>query len=165
MDKLLDTLKEIFDDTVDKIILSNRRKQDSEFQKIVIRQKEGKSGRFYQVEQFTNTQVFHKNLTLEEVTEFIADAISSSFKQFDAFTNLKNYTVKCKSIDNISVSKKSLKQPVSVNLSHNSEKSYLLKEGEIIPTLVDLGVITAEGKIMKSSYAKFKQINRSIEVI
>lgn len=165
MEQLTTLLDEIFSDTLDRFILSNRRNKSTEFQKIIIRQKENKQNTFYQAEQYTTTQVIHRNLTLEEVKPYIISAISDSFKQFDAFTVHKSYTVKCKNVESIAVSRKNLSAPVTINLSHNREKSYLIKEGTIVPPLVDLGVITADGKIIKSRYDKFKQINRFIELI
>ena len=48
---------------------------------------------------------------------------------------------------------------------HNREKEYILREGENIPALVDLGVFTADFKIVRAKYDKYKQINRFIELI
>lgn len=48
---------------------------------------------------------------------------------------------------------------------HNREKEYILREGESIPALVDLGVFTQDYKIVRSKYDKYKQINRFIELI
>lgn len=50
-------------------------------------------------------------------------------------------------------------------LSHNRVKQYILKEGLPVPFLVDLGVMTAGGKIVASRYDKFRQINRFLEYI
>ena len=51
------------------------------------------------------------------------------------------------------------------DMSHNKIKQYLLKEGEPLPFLVELGVMTKEGKVIASKYDKFKQINRYLEFI
>ncbi|GLC89472.1 class I SAM-dependent methyltransferase [Lysinibacillus piscis] len=52
-----------------------------------------------------------------------------------------------------------------VNLSHNRKKNYLLAEDTPYPFLIRLGVQTADGKVKKQKYDKFKQINRFIEFI
>ncbi len=165
MDKLNSVIEEILSDTLDKLILSNLKDKSYEFQKVIIRQKKSKNACFYQAEQYTKTQVIHVNMTAEECKSYIITSLDKHYKQFDAYTAKSSYTVKCKTLDKIAVSKKLNKAEKEISLSHNREKSYLLKEGAIIPPLVDLGVITADGKIIKSHYDKFKQINRFIELI
>lgn len=49
--------------------------------------------------------------------------------------------------------------------SHNRAKSYILEEGIAVPFLVDLGVMTADGEVIKSKYDKFRQVNRFLEFI
>lgn len=51
------------------------------------------------------------------------------------------------------------------DMSHNRTKQYLLKEGTLVPFLIDLGVQTKEGIIVRSRYDKFKQINRYLEFV
>lgn len=50
-------------------------------------------------------------------------------------------------------------------LSHNRQKRYVLKEGFPVPFLVDLGVMTEEGSVVRARYDKFRQINRFLEFI
>ena len=53
----------------------------------------------------------------------------------------------------------------SKDMSHNRTKTYILKEGEKVDFLVDLGVMTKEGAIVRTRYDKFRQINRFLEFI
>jgi len=55
--------------------------------------------------------------------------------------------------------------PKHINLAHNRQKNYLLKEDQPYPFLIRLGVQTEEGKVKQQKYDKFKQINRFIEFI
>ena len=48
---------------------------------------------------------------------------------------------------------------------HNKKKKYILNEGEKIDFLIELDLMSVEGKILKSSYNKFKQINKYLEFI
>ena len=44
-------------------------------------------------------------------------------------------------------------------------KRYLLEEGTPVPFLVELGVMTPDGKVRKSRYDKFRQVNRFLELV
>lgn len=50
-------------------------------------------------------------------------------------------------------------------LSHDRAKRYILPEGVPVPFLVELGVMTPEGKVRKSRYDKFRQVNRFLELV
>lgn len=55
--------------------------------------------------------------------------------------------------------------PDLIRLLHNRPKHYILEEGKPVPFLQDLGVMTSEGKIVRTRYDKFRQINRFLEFI
>jgi SAM-dependent methyltransferase len=48
---------------------------------------------------------------------------------------------------------------------HDRAKRYLLEEGTPVPFLVELGVMTPDGAVRKSRYAKFRQVNRFLELV
>lgn len=48
---------------------------------------------------------------------------------------------------------------------NNRKKNHVLPEGEPVPFLVSLGVMTAQGRVVASRYDKFRQINRYLEFV
>ncbi len=48
---------------------------------------------------------------------------------------------------------------------HDRRKRYLLEEGTPVPFLVELGVQTPEGRVRRSRYDKFRQVNRFLELV
>ena len=49
--------------------------------------------------------------------------------------------------------------------AHNRQKNYLLKEGAPVDFLVQLGIMTVDGKVHAQKYSKFRQINRFLEFV
>jgi len=49
--------------------------------------------------------------------------------------------------------------------AHDRKKRYLLEEATPVPFLVELGVMTPDGKVRKSRYDKFRQVNRFLELV
>lgn len=55
--------------------------------------------------------------------------------------------------------------PKRVEESHNRAKNYLIPEDQHCPFLVAIGVMTPEGVVRKAKYAKFRQVNRFLELV
>ena len=54
---------------------------------------------------------------------------------------------------------------VHISFEHNKKKDYFLDEKQKYPFLVELGIQNKDGKVVKSKYNKFKQINKYLEFI
>ena len=53
----------------------------------------------------------------------------------------------------------------TVALAHDRVKQRVLPEGVPVPFLVELGVMTAEGKVRAQRFDKFRQVNRFLELV
>lgn len=118
----------------------------------------------YQFESFTTTQAFHENVKTDALAQTVIKKMEV-FRQIDAFCSEREYSLKITKKGKILTSSRKASGNVKADTSHNREKNYILKEGNIIPPLVDLGVMTADGKIVKARSDKFRQINRFVEII
>lgn len=144
--------------------ISNPREKGG-IQKVKIRPMLVKDRLVFQLEAFQNNQAFHENLSVEEATEKVQKYMEQ-FKQLQIMTKKTNYTVLVSKKGKVTVQKKAVKGEVKeVDLSHNRSKKYILEEGIKVPFLYDLGVQTEDGKIVKSRFDKFRQINRFLEFI
>lgn len=165
MEELKKIIGEITASKVIKIVLSNKKNKDYDFNKIVFSLKENKNGEFYQIEKYTDKQVFHENIDFEDLEEMVNEYIEDNYKQLGAWTDEYTFDVKISKKGKVLLNKRKSDNKALVKKSHNKEKNYILKEGMIIEPLIDLGVFTKEGKVVKAKYDKYKQINRFIELI
>lgn len=162
---MLNIFDGFFTNSINKIILSRGKSNTNQYKKIVITLKDDK----YFVEQFTQKQVFHLNLDFVKTKEFCITQLKENFNQLNAFDDNFEYSVLISKKGKITFLKK--KSPISMQASlskgntNNRQKNYIIKEGEIIPPLVDMGIFTQDGKVVNSMYDKFKQINRFIEIV
>ncbi len=161
---MTEKINDITKDELLKVVISNKINKDEKYNKININLKEIKNNRFYQIEKFTDKQVFHENIDIDDINIKLNE-IMKNFKNLNAWSKEFSYDMKVSKKGKVFLAKKKNKEMKSINISHNKEKNYILKEGEIIEPLIDLGIFTKEGKIVKSQYDKYKQINRFIEMI
>lgn len=140
-----------------------------------------KGSLMYQAEHFTRTQAFHKNMPADELISYIAGLMAEEFRQLDAFSEHGNANIKIskkgkimlslpkqKNISKTSGPAKSIPLPVvscETTPAHNRKKKRLIEEGTIVPPLIDMGIFTENGKIVKSMGDKFRQINRFLEIV
>ena len=129
--------------------------------KITVENAEGKTGYF--MEMFTQKQVFHKHLTVEEIDDFIKKHAGTTFKNLVERTESEEITILANKKGKITKIVKKLEDVAAVKTE--TGKNYIIQEGIPVPFLVVLGVMTAQGKVVASRYSKFRQINRFLEFV
>lgn len=144
-----------------KIIISKPMAKDCQYKKIVVEKK----GDGYQAAKYTEKQVFHDNFGVEDLQGYLMEAIHDTFLQVNAWDETKEYSLLISKKGAVTLRAKVSKEAPDTVTEHNRKKNYILEEGQVIPPLVDMGIFNGEGKVVKSMYDKFRQINRFIEMI
>lgn len=146
------------------IVISNPRRASTKYRKI----RADRMGDAFQITSYTETQVFHKTVSLDEILTFCVETTGNEYKQVNIWLenqSVVNLLVSKKGQVHINVREDRSKKVVSDEQTHNRQKNYLIQEGMNVPPLIDMGVFTEEGKIIQSKYDKFRQINRFLEII
>ena len=146
-----------------KIVFSN--KQSGDFNKVIIKPIILKSGKNIQIESFKDNKAFHKNVDLNNLQELenVLKEYIENFKQILLQIEASDISFIRKK-DNFTKKEKQSNLVKSSN-EHNKKKQYILNEGDKIDFLIELGLMSVDGKILKASYNKFKQINKYLEFI
>ncbi|MDE5715612.1 MAG: SAM-dependent methyltransferase [Anaeroplasmataceae bacterium] len=129
------------------------------FQIIKIKEEE-----IYQFSFYTKTQVFHENIVKNDINHYLNSILGKDFQSLEIFAKEYIYAYKISSKGKLLTNKRKNNEQF-ITLQHNKKKNYLLEDGVQVPALIDLGVMTNDGKVVKNKYEKFKQINRFIEII
>ena len=144
--------------------LSNPKSKDG-VKKIKVRPMLKRDTLIFQCELFKNNQAFHENYEAAEAVEVLAKYMED-FKQMQLETKKFTATVLVSKKGKATIKKKQQACCTKeVDLSHNRTKKYILQEGIQVPFLQDLGVMTADGKIVRTKFDKFRQINRFLEFV
>ena len=165
MGNLYDTLTACLTDQLIQAVLSAARKKDGP-SRVKIRPVLHKGSLLFQTAAQVEKQQFHENLEKEAAISKITEWLMNDFGQLQL--DLTDRTVSVLTSKKGKVTIKEKRKPIKMrpaDLSHNRKKRYILEEGTPVPFLVDLGVMTPEGKIVHSKYDKFRQINRFLEFV
>ena len=164
----MEELQKIFETVLNKdfirAVISNPREKGG-IVKVKIRPLELKGQLAFQFESFTAKQAFHKNLDRDAAVQELSGC-AGEFRQMQIETADAEYTVLISKKGKATIKRKKRREKAqAADLSHNRQKRYILEEGKFVPFLRDLGVMTEDGKIVRSRTDKFRQINRFLEFI
>lgn len=165
-------IKEFLDKYTDRdlkrILISNPRESGGTL-KMQVRPVQVKDKILFQMTRTIGTQEFHENLEKDVLVSKLQEEMEKNFKQLQLESRRARGTVLVSKKGKITIKVKEVrgkeKEEFPRMLSHNRTKNYVLKEGIPVPWLIDLGVMSRDGKIRNARYDKFKQLNRFLEFI
>ena len=133
MEEIIQFLAGILNREFIRAVFSNPRVKDNVV-KAKLRPMEQKGELLFQLESFTKTQAFHKNLTVEETKDELAKLLEE-FRQVQVETVSEDITVLISKKGKATIKRKRKKvQAKAADLSHNRKKKYILEEGNLLRT-------------------------------
>lgn len=170
MTELKAFLEKNIDKNLRRILISNARKKEGA-SKLQVRPVLVKGQMLYQVTRTEGTKEIHKNYEKAELISYLCTEMQDNFRQLQLEGAKIRGTVLVSKKGRMSIKAKEQnaqgksREDFTPMLSHNRTKQYLLQEGVPVPWLVELGVMSPDGKVKHARYDKFKQLNRFLEFI
>lgn len=164
MNQIEELLKRVLTSLLVDMVISGAR-GGGDFIKIKVRPVMIRDSLFFQVSRYTDKQVFHENMTAEDALETLSGWILHDFRQAQIRMQDEMVTVLVSKKGKATVKSKKAACIETQNLEHNRKKQYIIEEGTAVPFMIDLGVMTESGKIIRTRYDKYRQINRFLEFI
>ena len=166
----MQNISELIEETINKesiiyaVFSGIRNKSEKTFNKVTIKKVTIQNEIKHQFEYFYDKNVEHKNLNSNETKNEISKLLETYFKQAIIDTIDYDYHIIINKKGDAKINKKAPTKKFE-EVSHNRKKNYILNEGEKSTFLIELGIMTDQGKIINSKYDKFKQINRYLELV
>ena len=111
----------------------------------------------------TDGKVLHKNLPASDAAEYVVSLLSE-YRQMNLLTTGGDLEARLSSKGKLLVSGK-IGSGEAVDTSHDRVKQVFLRDGEVYPFLIALGVSDEKGRVFDKKRAKFRQIDRFLHYI
>jgi SAM-dependent methyltransferase len=165
MEKIIELLQNaIENESLIKLSFGYLRKKSNPYKKAVIRPLMLQGELCYQIEYHYQNKVTQKNLTADSLLETCRELTADTFKQINLFTVSGDYQILASNPDKPKMIKNSATMTMPP-LEHNSIKKYIISDHDPCDFLMRLGVMDSSGNVIQKHYAKFRQINRFLEII
>lgn len=134
----------------------------------------------YQISEYIADKVYHSNVDKKGLMDALPKWFEGLFHQAELLTDKGKATVLISKKGKVTILKKLSSKPdsrqdmqegtkaaadLTARFSHNRSKNHILQEGVALPFLVDLGVMSEDGHIVRAKSDKYRQINRFLEYI
>lgn len=153
-----------------KIVFSSPR--DPSVRRAEARLFSSEKGKFLQIETFTGDgKALHVNLDPSEGASRAVELAERDFRRTSIITTAGECQImvskkgKTTVLNRIKNNVESSAPPKVVPMAHNSRRNYIIREGEPCDFLYRLGVCDVNGTVFDKKRAKFRQINRFLEIV
>lgn len=163
-------MKNIIENALSRKILKRivfSKPKDNAIKKISASVFSSKNGEFVQFESFTaDNKAVHKNVELENASDYAAE-LGASFAQINIITTAGECQVLTSKKGKVTIVNRISKAeaPKAQTASHDKDRGYILAEGKPCGFLQLLGVMDDNGSVFDRKRAKFRQINRFLEIV
>jgi len=165
MDKLLEILKNIIDnEELILLVLSNKRNSEDMPKKVNVKMFHSKGEVNYQFENHFEKKVTHYNKSGAEAVDEVISLLAG-YKNISIYSANADYQVLCGKKGNVNIKKTVPTKKLENNIEHNKRKNYILQDMNKYDFLIELDIMTVEGKVKAQKYNKFVQINKYLEII
>lgn len=165
MKKIIELLRySLENETLIKLSFGGLKKKSNLFKKTIVRPLLLQGELYYQVEYHFANKVTHSNLKSEECLPLFEELIWDTYKQINLFCIDADYQILASNPNKPKIIRKPASKTMPP-LAHNKEKQYILPDGVPCDFLIRLGVMDNSGKVFQKHYAKFRQINRFLEIV
>ena len=157
--ELLEYIEQMTAPGLKRLIISKPAGKSEPYQKLTVEP----IGQEWQISSYTDKQVFHENLPLEDLARRCAELVQGHFLQVNGWSEGWEHILLLSKKGKCTYKRKRLPAagecdtsvcPAPADSGHNRKKNYLIPEGADVPPLVDMGIFTRERKVVRSMYDK-----------
>ncbi|MBI3861228.1 MAG: SAM-dependent methyltransferase [Planctomycetia bacterium] len=150
------------------LVLSRKRDGvDDTCSKISVRPVEVQRQRMFQFTRHLTDRTIHENLEPVQAAQCAVELLETTFRDAALYTPQADFSIRANSEGGYRCTRKPPSRGASPGAPgvHNRPKSHLIPEGVPCPFLVEIGVMTADGRVRSTMTRKFRQINRFLELV
>lgn len=118
----------------------------------------------YQLAERRGKQEFHRNLAADELLRRVSQELGIDFAQAELFSRSADFSLRMGGPREPRLLRRKPSR-VAPALGHNRVKQYLIPEGQPCAFMQEIGVMTPDGQVRAAKQAKFRQVNRFLELV